>query len=129
MIRRPPRSTLFPYTTLFRSLAKQFEEIYVPGRADPIRIPRQSEALYLLQRIRDEAHRFAITYHRQLRGKRMTKSVLDDVPGLGPTRRKRLVNELGGVTAVKAASLETLLSFRSLPDNVARAGLEQNHGP
>src|SRR5256886_11163961 len=81
MIRRPPRSTLFPYTTLFRSLAKQFEEIYVPGRADPIRIPRQSEALYLLQRIRDEAHRFAIAYHRQLRGKRMTKSVLDDIPG------------------------------------------------
>ena len=77
------------------SLAKQFEEVYVPGRADPIRIPRQSEALYLLQQIRDEAHRFAITYHRQLRGKRMTKSVLDDIPGLGPTRRKRLINELG----------------------------------
>ena len=65
------------------SLAKRFEEVYVPGEADPIRIPRQSEALYLLQRIRDEAHRFAITYHRQLRGKRMTKSVLDDIPGLG----------------------------------------------
>ena len=79
------------------SLAKRFEEVFVPGLADPIRIPRQSEALYLLQRIRDEAHRFAITYHRQLRGKRMTKSVLDDVPGLGPTRRKRLVKELGGV--------------------------------
>ena len=76
--------------------------------ADPIRIPRQSEALYLLQRIRDEAHRFAITYHRQLRGKRMTKSVLDDVPGLGPTRRKRLIKELGGVKAVKDASLEQL---------------------
>ena len=52
------------------SLAKQFEEVYLPGRADPVRIPRQSEALYLLQRIRDEAHRFAITYHRELRGKR-----------------------------------------------------------
>ena len=56
----------------------------MPGQADPVRIPRQSEALYLLQRIRDEAHRFAITYHRQLRDKRMTKSVLDDIPGLGP---------------------------------------------
>src|SRR5205807_3992415 len=88
------------------SLAKQFEEVYVPGQADPIRIPRQSEGLYLLQRIRDEAHRFAITYHRQLRGKRMTKSVLDDVPGLGPTRRKRLVKELGGVNAGKHATLE-----------------------
>ncbi len=77
-----------------------------PGQADPIRIPRQSEALYLLQRIRDEAHRFAITYHRQLRGKRMTKSVLDDIPGLGPDPQKRLIKELGGVNAVKAATLE-----------------------
>ena len=68
------------------SLAKRFEEVYVPGEADPVRIPRESEALYLLQRIRDEAHRFAITYHRELRGKRMTKSVLDDIKGLGPTR-------------------------------------------
>src|SRR5439155_997353 len=64
------------------ALAKRFEEVYVPGQADPVRIPRQSEALYLLQRIRDEAHRFAITYHRQLRGKRMTKSVIDDVARL-----------------------------------------------
>ena len=78
----------------------------MPGRASPVRIPRQSEALYLLQRIRDEAHRFAITFHRELRGKRMTKSVLDDIPGLGPTRKKRLVKELGGVGAVKQASLE-----------------------
>ena len=110
------------------SLAKQFEEVYVPGRADPIRIPRQSEALYLLQRIRDEAHRFAITYHRQLRGKRMTRSVLDDVPGLGPTRRKRLLSELGGVNAVKAASLETLLALPWLPDAVGRAVYEKVHG-
>src|SRR5205085_3596950 len=63
------------------ALAKRFEEVFVSGQADPIRIPRQSEALYLLQRIRDEAHRFAISYHRQLRGRRMTKSVLDDVAG------------------------------------------------
>ena len=86
------------------SLAKQFEEVYLPGQADPVRIPRQSEALYLLQRIRDESHRFAITYHRQLRDKRMTKSVLDDVPGLGPARRKRLVKEMGSVRKVKAAT-------------------------
>ena len=66
------------------------------------RLPRQSEALYLLQRIRDEAHRFAITYHRELRGKRMTTSVLDGIPGLGEVRKKRLVKELGGVRAVKA---------------------------
>jgi excinuclease ABC subunit C len=86
------------------SLAKQFEEVYVPGKADPITIPRQSEALYLLQRLRDESHRFAITYHRTLRDKRMKQSVLDDVPGLGPTRRKRLVKELGGVTVAEACT-------------------------
>ncbi|MDQ6928393.1 MAG: excinuclease ABC subunit UvrC, partial [Actinomycetota bacterium] len=76
------------------ALAKRFEEVFVPGQADPIRIPRNSEALYLLQRIRDEAHRFAITYHRQLRNKRMTASALDDIAGLGPTRKRRLVKEL-----------------------------------
>src|SRR5438067_7374402 len=65
------------------ALAKQFEEVYLPGQADPVRIPRQSEALYLLQRIRDEAHRFAMTYHRQLRGRRMSRSALDDMRGVG----------------------------------------------
>jgi excinuclease ABC subunit C len=111
------------------ALAKQFEEVYLPGQADPVRIPRQSEALYLLQRIRDEAHRFAITYHRQLRAKRMTKSVLDDIPGLGPTRKKRLVAELGNVTAVKNASLEALLGLSWLPDEVARAVYAKIHDP
>jgi excinuclease ABC subunit C len=110
------------------ALAKRFEEVFVPGVADPIRIPRQSEALYLLQRIRDEAHRFAITYHRQLRGKRMTKSMLDDVPGLGPTRRKRLITELGGVKAVKEASVEQLRALSWLPDAVASAIYEKVHG-
>jgi excinuclease ABC subunit C len=110
------------------SLAKQFEEVFVPGRSDPVRIPRQSEALYLLQRIRDEAHRFAITYHRQLRAKRMTTSVLDDIPGLGPARKKRLVRELGGVTAVKAADLETLTELSWLPDSVAAAVYAKTHG-
>ena len=110
------------------ALAKQFEELYVPGRADPIRIPRQSEALYLLQRVRDEAHRFAVAYHRQLRAKRMTKSVLDDVPGLGPVRRKRLVKELGGMGRVKAASLDELLALPWLPNGVARAVHNKLHG-
>jgi len=103
------------------SLAKRFEEVFVPGQAEPVKIPRQSEALYLLQRIRDEAHRFAITYHRQLRGKRMTRSILDDIPGLGPTRKKRLLKELGGVGAVKRASLEELKALPWLPDAVAEA--------
>src|SRR3954453_22397350 len=109
------------------SLAKRFEEVYVPGQSDPIRIPRQSEALYLLQRIRDEAHRFAITYHRELRGKRMTKSVLDDIPGLGPTRRKRLIRELGSIKAVKQATVDDLKSLKWLPDAVAEAVYEKVH--
>jgi excinuclease ABC subunit C len=111
------------------SLAKRFEEVYVPGRAEPVRIPRQSEALYLLQRVRDEAHRFAITYHRELRGKRMTRSVLDDIPGLGPVRQKRLLKEMGGVGAVKQASAEQLLALPWLPDAVGAAVYDKIHTP
>jgi excinuclease ABC subunit C len=109
------------------SLAKRFEEVYLPGESDPVRIPRQSEALYLLQRIRDEAHRFAITFHRELRGKRMTASVLDGVPGLGPTRKTRLVKELGSVKAVRAATLDDLKALKWLPDAVAEAVFEKVH--
>ena len=111
------------------ALAKQFEEVYLPYQADPVRIPRQSEALYLLQRLRDEAHRFAITFHRELRGKRMTASVLDGVPGLGETRRKRLLKELGGVTAVKSATREALKALTWLPDTVADAVFDKIHAP
>ncbi len=109
------------------SLAKRFEEVYLPGSPDPVRIPRQSEALYLLQRIRDESHRFAISYHRELRGKRMTSSALDGIAGLGPARRKRLVKELGGVKAVKAASLDQLRSLSWLPEAVADATYSHLH--
>jgi excinuclease ABC subunit C len=110
------------------SLAKRFEEVFVPGMADPVRVPRGSEGLYMLQRIRDEAHRFAISYHRQLRGKRMTKSVLDDIKGLGPTRKKRLTKELGGVAGVKQASLDDLRALSWLPDDVALAIYVKIHG-
>jgi excinuclease ABC subunit C len=106
------------------SLAKQFEEVYRPGDPEPIRLRRGSEALYLLQRLRDEAHRFAITFHRERRAKRMTKSLLDDIPGLGPTRKARLVKEFGGVNAVRAASLEELLAPSWLPDSVGVAVYE-----
>ncbi|HVB92537.1 MAG TPA: excinuclease ABC subunit UvrC [Acidimicrobiales bacterium] len=103
------------------SLAKQFEEVYRPGSSQPARLRRGSDALYLLQRVRDEAHRFAITFHREKRGRRMTRSILDDIPGLGPTRRARLVKELGGVNAVRAAPLEQLLALTWLPDAVGLA--------
>jgi excinuclease ABC subunit C len=101
------------------SLAKRFEEVYVPGRSEPVNVPRGSDALFMLQRIRDEAHRFANTFHRELRGKRMTKSSLDDIVGLGDNRKARIAKELGGVNAVKKASLDTLKSLTWLPDSVA----------
>jgi excinuclease ABC subunit C len=96
------------------SLAKQFEEVFVPGRTEPIRIPRDSDAIYLLQQIRDEAHRFAITFHRERRGKRMRQGALDNVPGLGQVRRDRLVREMGGVRQVQAASREDLAALEWL---------------
>ncbi len=111
------------------SLAKRLEEVYVPGQREPIRLERTSEALYLLQRIRDEAHRFAISYHRKRRGKRMTASALDGVPGLGPTRRNRLLRELGSVKAIRAGSREDLMALSWLPDAVADALYDHLHGP
>lgn len=101
------------------ALAKQFEEVFVPGRGEPVRIPRQSEALYMLQRVRDESHRFAVAYHRSVRGKRMTTSALDGIEGLGPVRRARLIRELGGVRAVQRAELSELEALAWLPDKVA----------
>ena len=109
------------------SLAKRFEEVFVPGQSDPLEVPRGSEALFLLQRLRDEAHRFAIRYHRELRNKRMTGSVLDDISGLGEARKTRLLAELGGITAVKRATLEELQQLSWLPDTVAQAIWDKIH--
>ena len=110
------------------ALAKQFEEVFLPGRSAPIEVPRGSEALYLLQRIRDESHRFAISYHRQLRNKRMTRSVLDDIPGLGDARRKRLIKEFGGVRKIQQASLGELLALSWLPNSVGVSVHERTQG-
>ena len=107
------------------ALAKQFEQVYVPGRSEAVELARGSEALFMLQRIRDEAHRFANTFHRERRSKRMTKSALDDIPGLGEVRRKKLVKAMGGVNAVKRADLEELKSHSFLPDKVAEAIYEK----
>ncbi|HEV2346974.1 MAG TPA: excinuclease ABC subunit UvrC [Actinocrinis sp.] len=89
-------------------LAKRMEEIWQPGQDDPVILPRTSEALYLLQRVRDEAHRFAIAFHRQKRSKAMTASALDQIPGLGETRRKALMKHFGSVKALRAATAEQL---------------------
>ncbi|MGH2786632.1 MAG: excinuclease ABC subunit UvrC [Actinomycetota bacterium] len=110
------------------SLAKRMEEVFVPGRADPIRIPRTSEALYLLQQIRDEAHRFAITFHRLKRAKRMTASVLDGIPGLGPARRKKLMRIFGSVKRMREALIEDIAAVPGLPRSVAEAVFRALHG-
>jgi len=110
------------------SLAKRFEEVYLPGRADPVRIPRDSEALYLLQQVRDEAHRFAITYHRQLRGKKMTTSVLDGIAGLGPSRKRRLLKEFGSVKKLRELDEEQFVALTWLPEPVGRAVYARLHG-
>lgn len=109
------------------SLAKRFEEVYVSGRSEPIILSRGSESLFMLQRIRDEAHRFANTFHRELRGKRMVSSSLDGIAGLGDVRAKRLVKDMGGVNAVKKASREDLALLTWLPDTVADAIYQRFH--
>ncbi|MCD6128253.1 excinuclease ABC subunit UvrC [Candidatus Bipolaricaulota bacterium] len=101
------------------ALAKREELVYVPGRAEPIRLPRDSPALKLLQRIRDEAHRFAIEYHRRLRGRRALASLLDSVEGIGPKRRELLLRRFGSLEGLRQASLEELLSVPGLPRAVA----------
>jgi excinuclease ABC subunit C len=95
------------------ALAKKMEEIYMPGRRGAVCLPRDSEALRMLQRIRDEAHRYALTYHRLQRDKRARRSALDDIPGIGPKRKKYLMRHYGSLAGIAAASLEELqgLSF------------------
>jgi excinuclease ABC subunit C len=102
-------------------LAKRMEEVWLPGDADPVILPRTSEALYLLQRIRDEAHRFAITYHRQKRSTSMLVSLLDDVPGLGGTRRKALMKQFGSLKRLRAATVEELMVVPGIGRRTAEA--------
>lgn len=100
-------------------LAKQHELIFVEGSSVPIELPRQSRALYLIERLRDEAHRFAITYHRKLRQKRNLVSMLDNISGIGKKRRSALMNHFGGIAGIKAASVEELAAAPSM--NMAAA--------
>jgi excinuclease ABC subunit C len=102
-------------------LAKRLEEVWVPAQDEPIIFPRTSEALYLLQRLRDEAHRFAITYHRAKRSKSMTVSALDNVAGLGDVRRKALIRHFGSVAALRRADVEEVLAVPGLGRRTAAA--------
>ncbi|GAA1480713.1 excinuclease ABC subunit UvrC [Gordonia sinesedis] len=102
-------------------LAKRLEEVWIPGDDEPVILPRTSEALFLLQRIRDEAHRFAITFHRSKRSKRMTESVLDAVPGLGRARRTALVTHFGSVARLRDASVEDIAEVPGIGQATARA--------
>src|SRR3989475_1527685 len=100
-------------------LAKENEEIFVPGSPDPIILPRSSQGLYMVQRIRDEAHRFGITYHRKLRSERTFKSVLDEIPGIAPKRKQALMKHYGSVRAMSAASVEDLAALDGMTHDAA----------
>jgi excinuclease ABC subunit C len=107
-------------------LAKQHEEIYVQDVSEPIILPRQSQALYLVQRVRDEAHRFAITYHRGLRAKASIQSALDTIPGVGPKRKKALLKKFGSVKAIRDANVEEIaatVGFTSVLAAKVKSGL------
>ena len=95
-------------------LAKQHELLFVPDKSDPVALPRNSSALHLMQRIRDEAHRFAITHHRKKRGKAATHSILDDVPGIGEARRNALLEHFGGLQKLRSASVDELANVAGM---------------
>jgi excinuclease ABC subunit C len=109
-------------------LAKRLEEVYFPGRPDPLLIPRASEALFVLQHIRDEAHRFAITYHRQKRAKRALVSPLDEVPGVGPARKKALLKRFGSLSRMRDATTDEIAGTPGIGPELADAIHERLHG-
>ena len=103
------------------SLAKRLEEIYTTNSSNPLLLPRDSRALRLLQRIRDEAHRFALSYHHKLREKSVSKSILDSIPGIGEQRRKALIRKFGSVAGIRRASLEEIMSVSGMNQSTAQA--------
>jgi excinuclease ABC subunit C len=109
-------------------LAKRLEEVWLPADPDPVILSRTSEGLYLLQRVRDEAHRFAITYHRQRRSKGMTASALDGVPGLGPSRKTALLKHFGSVRKLRAADVDEIAALPGFGRRTASAVLAALHG-
>jgi excinuclease ABC subunit C len=110
-------------------LAKRLEEIYFPDRPDPLVIPRGSEALFVLQHLRDEAHRFAITYHREKRGKRALASPLDEIPGVGPTRKRALLRRFGSLARLREAEVGELEATPGIGPELARVIHDALHDP
>lgn len=110
------------------SLAKRLEEVYVEGKSEPVDIPKSSDALHLLQRIRDEAHRFAISYHRNLREKNSLRSILEDIPGIGPKRRAALLKCFGTLEAIRNATVEELASVEGMNMRAAQNIIEYLRG-
>ena len=102
------------------SLAKREEELFLPGKKEPLLLPKNSEALHLVQRVRDEAHRFAVNYHRKLRSRRLTHSMLDDIAGVGPKRRKKLLKHFGSLQKVKQAGVEELSEVKGVGSKLAQ---------
>ena len=109
------------------SLAKRDEEIYQPDRRDPLRLPRTAPSLRLLQRARDEAHRFAVSFNRHTRTKRTITSALMDIPGIGPTRRRALLERFGSLSGVKSASLGEIAAVRGISRALAQRILDYIH--
>jgi excinuclease ABC subunit C len=108
-------------------LAKRLEEVYFPGQPEPLQVPRASEALFVLQHIRDEAHRFAITYHRQKRAKRALVSPLDEVPGVGPARKKALLKRFGSLARLRDATIEEIAATPGIGPELARSIHDRLH--
>ena len=101
------------------ALAKRIEEIFVPGKSEPIVLREDNPTLHMIQRLRDEAHRFAITYHRRIRQKSLSVSVLDEIPNVGPRRKQALLQHFGSIEAIREASLDKLLAVKGIPRSVA----------
>ena len=108
-------------------IAKRFEDIYLPSRMEPLRLPPDSEALTLLKRLRDEAHRFAVTYHRRRRDQASSSSILDEIPGIGPARKKAILEHFGSPELFLSASRDELEAVPGLPAKVAREAYAHVH--
>ena len=106
------------------SIAKENEDIFIPDRSNPVDLPKTSAESHLLQRIRDEAHRFALSYHQKLRSKKSVASALDSIPGIGPKRKKALLKQFGAVRGIKDATKEQLMLVKGITDNIAEAIIE-----